>query len=211
MAQDTALKCRICGALLDGKRKSFCGPVCKSVSEKARARNRYEADREAWIARSKEWKASNREASLKSDREYARRNRPLTAGREAAYRAEHRAKYTEHKRAWYQRNILEAQAAGRLHASARRAKIAAAGAFRVSQHDLSRELARYGYRCSYCSDDLRDKPMDWDHVVPISRGGAHAIGNLRPSCVPCNRSKSHRTVMEWRMGMTVSKPSTCKA
>jgi 5-methylcytosine-specific restriction endonuclease McrA len=28
-----------------------------------------------------------------------------------------------------------------------------------------------------------------DHVKPLSRGGAHMLGNIRPACSPCNNSK----------------------
>jgi 5-methylcytosine-specific restriction endonuclease McrA len=31
--------------------------------------------------------------------------------------------------------------------------------------------------------------VQWDHVHPLSKGGAHAISNLRPSCVHCNSRK----------------------
>jgi 5-methylcytosine-specific restriction endonuclease McrA len=32
--------------------------------------------------------------------------------------------------------------------------------------------------------------VEWDHVKPLSKGGAHCLANLRPACVPCNRRKS---------------------
>lgn len=48
--------------------------------------------------------------------------------------------------------------------------------------------------CAYCgtSDDIT-----WDHVVPMSRGGANAAHNLVPACGPCNRSKNSKTPDEW--------------
>ena len=38
-----------------------------------------------------------------------------------------------------------------------------------------------------------------EHLIPVSRGGSHAIGNLAPLCGPCNSSKGSRTWMEWRI------------
>ena len=38
-----------------------------------------------------------------------------------------------------------------------------------------------------------------EHLIPVSRGGSHTIGNLAPLCGPCNSSKGPRTWMEWRM------------
>lgn len=41
-------------------------------------------------------------------------------------------------------------------------------------------------RCFYCAE----KPQEqWDHYVPICRGGEHIPENLRPSCEACNRAK----------------------
>lgn len=36
-----------------------------------------------------------------------------------------------------------------------------------------------------------------DHVVPLSRGGRHAEGNLVPACLPCNSSKRDKLLIEW--------------
>jgi 5-methylcytosine-specific restriction endonuclease McrA len=48
------------------------------------------------------------------------------------------------------------------------------------------KLADYGFLCAYC----QDRPYEhWDHVVPISKGGPHALSNLVPSCAHCNHTK----------------------
>lgn len=78
----------------------------------------------------------------------------------------------------------------------RKALIAGAGVFQVSAKDWSKEVRRHGGRCFYCNSDGR---MSMDHVVPISRGGRHSIGNLVPACITCNSSKRDRTIMEWRL------------
>lgn len=38
-----------------------------------------------------------------------------------------------------------------------------------------------------------------DHVVPLSRGGQHAEGNLVPACRSCNSSKMDKLLVEWRL------------
>lgn len=42
-----------------------------------------------------------------------------------------------------------------------------------------------------------------DHVVPVSRGGWHAIGNILPACRSCNAKKQRRTIAEWRLGRVI--------
>jgi 5-methylcytosine-specific restriction endonuclease McrA len=37
-----------------------------------------------------------------------------------------------------------------------------------------------------------------DHVVPIARGGWHAIGNILPACFSCNSSKRDDLLIYWR-------------
>lgn len=69
--------------------------------------------------------------------------------------------------------------------------------FRVTQADLARALSRAGHRCAYCS--VRLATVQWDHVMPLSAGGTHSIGNLVPACERCNKSKGSLTVMEWRV------------
>jgi 5-methylcytosine-specific restriction endonuclease McrA len=48
--------------------------------------------------------------------------------------------------------------------------------------------------CIYCGA----KAEHLDHIIPISRGGLHKVGNLAPSCAKCNLSKSAKFVTEWR-------------
>lgn len=50
--------------------------------------------------------------------------------------------------------------------------------------------------CYYCGSYV---DISIDHVIPVSRGGRHSIGNLVAACKPCNSSKNNRTVMEWRV------------
>jgi len=44
-----------------------------------------------------------------------------------------------------------------------------------------------------------------EHLIPISRGGSHTIGNLAPLCGPCNSSKGSKTWMEWRIKKRASR------
>lgn len=55
---------------------------------------------------------------------------------------------------------------------------------------------RHGSRCAYCG--ARSDSLEMDHVIPISRGGRHAIANILPACASCNRRKSAMLLVEWR-------------
>jgi hypothetical protein len=57
-------------------------------------------------------------------------------------------------------------------------------------------LTRQGRVCTYCGDT--DGPFDFDHILPVSRGGSNAPSNLTLACATCNRSKGAKTLREWR-------------
>jgi 5-methylcytosine-specific restriction endonuclease McrA len=63
---------------------------------------------------------------------------------------------------------------------------------------LPKELRRlYSQPCAACGS-MEDQSLD--HVIPISKGGRHSIGNLQTLCLTCNVKKANRTIMEWRLG-----------
>jgi 5-methylcytosine-specific restriction endonuclease McrA len=56
---------------------------------------------------------------------------------------------------------------------------------------------RHDYRCAYCG--VRpEEPLEKDHVIPLAKGGRHAIANILPACVTCNRHKSDLLLADWK-------------
>jgi 5-methylcytosine-specific restriction endonuclease McrA len=73
----------------------------------------------------------------------------------------------------------------------RRARLRDAKRFTVTKADVKKIMSN---NCLYCG-----KPSEHlDHIVPISRGGLHSVGNFAPSCANCNRSKSNKFITEWK-------------
>jgi 5-methylcytosine-specific restriction endonuclease McrA len=73
---------------------------------------------------------------------------------------------------------------------------------KVLRHKLKRNskavldrVKQFGGRCAYCGGPFEHL----DHLVPISRGGTHAIENLFPACSPCNLEKSGMMPFDWFM------------
>jgi predicted nucleic acid-binding Zn ribbon protein len=65
----------------------------------------------------------------------------------------------------------------------------------VYKRDWIRLMRRYDGLCAYCQNA---PGVEVDHVIPVSRGGRHTLGNVLPACPSCNRRKHARTLMEWR-------------
>ncbi|WP_405536890.1 HNH endonuclease [Streptomyces antimycoticus] len=70
------------------------------------------------------------------------------------------------------------------------------GSVGVTPKDWLKLVRRYGHRCAYCGGNTGGIHMD--HVIPMSRGGRHAIGNVLPACQTCNLSKGPKLVAEWK-------------
>jgi 5-methylcytosine-specific restriction endonuclease McrA len=52
-------------------------------------------------------------------------------------------------------------------------------------------LDNFGGKCAYCLGDA----TSIDHIVPISRGGAHDPENIVPACKSCNSKKGNRSLL----------------
>lgn len=64
-----------------------------------------------------------------------------------------------------------------------------------STKDWKSLIERYEGCCAYCGCS---GVMTMDHVVPLTRGGRHSVGNIVPACHSCNSSKNNRFIVEWR-------------
>lgn len=52
---------------------------------------------------------------------------------------------------------------------------------------------RDGFRCQYCRKKCSMKGLNYDHVIPRSKGGKTVWDNIVTSCHPCNLFKDCRT------------------
>lgn len=73
-----------------------------------------------------------------------------------------------------------------------------AGASVVTVFSMVSVLERDGWCCRMCGTHLSRDP-DWapnmatiDHIVPLSRGGSHTVGNAQAACLRCNSTKHDR-------------------
>lgn len=57
-------------------------------------------------------------------------------------------------------------------------------------------VRRDGFRCRYCGIELDPDSITFDHVIPVSQGGASVAENLAIACMPCNLKKGARRPAE---------------
>jgi len=53
-----------------------------------------------------------------------------------------------------------------------------------------RVVRRDNYTCQVCGKHLLDNEVEFDHIIPLSKGGSSEEHNIRLTCFDCNRNKS---------------------
>jgi HNH endonuclease len=54
-------------------------------------------------------------------------------------------------------------------------------------------VRRDNHVCQLCLTYVRDENIEFDHIIPFSRGGPTTAANLRLLCKSCNRKRSNST------------------
>lgn len=93
-----------------------------------------------------------------------------------------------------------ANPASRIRKHARRARLLGnPGYVEFRACDFDRALRGAQGKCFYCHKLAQ---LEMDHVVPLARGGRHALSNIVFACKRCNASKSDLFLSEWKQRTT---------
>lgn len=76
----------------------------------------------------------------------------------------------------------------------RKAQQRGSTALMLSPDQLWRRWADFNHTCAYCG---AGGDLQVEHVVPISKGGEHHLGNIVPACQSCNFSKGKADALTW--------------
>jgi hypothetical protein len=69
----------------------------------------------------------------------------------------------------------------------------------ILEEDIKALLEASDYRCTYCGIEVyKGKNLEYDHKIPICRGGPHTIENLAVACSKDNRRKGRMTDTEYK-------------
>ena len=64
-------------------------------------------------------------------------------------------------------------------------------------------------RCALCGITAKDRMLDVDHILPLSRGGKSTEDNLQVLCSKCNRSKGNKDDTDFREAELKDKVKGC--
>lgn len=159
--------------------------------QKARERNARPEVKEREAERLRKSYLARKEEIDARRRERYRANREKELARNRVWRASN----VEHHRAlcrkWAKDNPLSMRAI----VARRRSRLSSVeGSYRAA--DIRLLFIQQGGLCKACACSLERYHVD--HIIPITRGGSNWPENLQLLCPTCNRSKSNKTMEEWR-------------
>lgn len=175
-------KCLYCGVDISSMRKTakYCSRYHKTLAGSQRHTANNPGYYSRYYARRKKHREENKTEYNSKAREYQRERRknPEVRAKSAQWWAENPEKHRIYQ------------------ANRRSRKLNNPGSVGVSERDWLRLVNRYQSCCAYCG--RKPDSIELDHVIPLSKGGRHAIGNVLPACTSCNRSKNARLLADWR-------------
>lgn len=196
-------QCDVCGSTfvpLSSVTKR-CSDKCKRLFKKKWSATRYVNHREEILEYGKRYhKANPEKARIRSRRyevKHKEKRRGNSASKEYTVKAwkEYYEAHSEELKQRAKTYALQNPEKIKLYRTKRRAVTRGSRAYTIKVRDSRRALARYRHCCAYCNSSLIQ--VHWDHVLPVSRGGTHSVGNLLPTCPDCNLQKTSKTLTEW--------------
>lgn len=136
------------------------------------------------------WREQNRERFFQSRRERNRRNyKPHPRVQARMSEEQQRERRHRYNQEWNARNPEQRQI---IRQAYRARKKRAGGA--VTKAEWQQLCDFYGNQCLCCGSH---ESLSVDHVIPLSKGGAHSIENIQPLCGSCN-SRKHNKHIDYR-------------
>ena len=193
-------------------------PPCEPCKEAAReySRKRSVSYKEAIYQQQRKWYdnnlehvkeyqtgyyEANKEEIAKATREYQKSNPEKRTVWNKSYSTKHPEKIKEYRKLWTENNIEKVRESRRASERKRKALKRENGSKSYTEAQV---LELYGETCHLCKEAIdldtprRSGTEGWqkglhiDHLVPISKGGADALDNVRPSHGECNVRKHNR-------------------
>lgn len=72
-------------------------------------------------------------------------------------------------------------------------KLNNSGSFCIEEWEFIKEM--FYHLCPSCGTHDKISPLTIDHILPLSKGGLHALHNIQPLCRSCNSSKGRNRII----------------
>jgi 5-methylcytosine-specific restriction endonuclease McrA len=190
-------------AYYQANKEKWKGPRVLTPEQK-QARKEYAAKyraehREELREKNRKYKSAN----FEKEREYRKQNKESIQARRAVWIVANKARYDKSRSNWAKNNRDKTRAASRA-ASHKRRVIASTSTEQELQVIKEWEMKWRKSRtasCYWCGAVMEGKLLHLDHIIPLSRGGRHEIGNVCISCPSCNQKKSAKDLAAWNSSL----------
>ena len=137
----------------------------------------------------------HRNAALASAKKYRTEHPEQTKRARAKYYKNNRDKSSQNGKAWRAKNTIRVlYHIAKRRALKRGAPIGDLEALAAWEHSVR---SKKYVICYWCMTRISGVSCNLDHIVPLSKGGAHAVENLCVSCQPCNSRKYNSLPQDW--------------
>ena len=129
----------------------------------------------------------------KQDKIYRNKNKQKIAENKAIYAKNNHIRISQYKRNWelLNRDRLRHRIRNACH---KRRVLLQNSTLTAAAYD--NWVTQQEKICTYCAIRCT-KTFHVDHIIPLSKGGEHALDNLTIACKKCNQSKSNNTLITW--------------
>jgi len=165
----------------------------KSAYDKARR----DANKEKIAEYKKKYAEQNKELIKQKSKKFREQNKDKIAEGIKRCKAANRDKYNAIMRRYIK---TPKGSAGKAAVSEKRRaakKQASIGDLKAIYDWLQEWKAYESVLCHWCKDSFNPSQCHVDHVIPLSKGGAHCMSNLAIACAKCNLSKGGKLPDEW--------------
>ena len=136
----------------------------------------------------KKYYYKNIDAQKKRNRDYVKNDPEGNRRRSADWAKDNTGKIAVYGAAWKKQNPGKVAE----HVMNRRA-IKKGNGGKMSTEEWSQVKAKFGNKCLCCGKSGKDAKVTLDHVIPLSKGGAHSPENAQPLCQRCNSKKGTKS------------------
>lgn len=109
-------------------------------------------------------------------------------------RAEYARQYAQWRHQWRYAMEPGFRLYHRAKSKQRKARERGSRTLMLTPDQMWRRWVEFDHRCAYCGTG---GDLQVEHVIPISQGGEHHLGNIVPACASCNYSKGTAQVKQW--------------
>lgn len=148
----------------------------------------YEAHKARIIQTHGEYRNTNKGQIRQAGKIYRQRVKLTRNEQKKQHYESHKTQIRQRNDAWAKANPEKAQEINK-RAKEKRSRLLENGRCDLTAAQWATILKIQNYKCASCGEV---KPLERDHVVPISKGGEHTASNIQGLCRHCNATKHNK-------------------